>query len=123
MSDLIQLRLHGDLERRRWRSLAEWLGGAVDEGEFAEGADRPPLNRRGFLQLVGAGLALAGLDGCARDLPDKILPYSVRPKEVTPGVPQFYATSMVLDGYATGLVVESHEGRPTKIEGNPDHPA
>jgi molybdopterin-containing oxidoreductase family iron-sulfur binding subunit len=75
--------------------------------------------RRSFLQWMGASLAMAG---CARDLPDKILPYTVRPREVTPGVPNFYATSMVLDGFATGLLVESHEGRPTKIEGNPQHP-
>ena len=63
------------------------------------------------------------LAGCTRDLPEKILPYSTRPREVTPGIPTFYATSMMLDGWATGLLVESHEGRPTKIEGNPDHPA
>ena len=126
MSDeLVQIRLNGAVERRRWRSLSEWFGAPSDDpGEFAPGADLPPLlDRRSFLQLVGAGAALAGLGGCERDLPDKILPYSIRPKEVTPGVPAFYATSMVLDGFATGLVVESHEGRPTKIEGNPDHPS
>ena len=51
------------------------------------------------------------------------MPYVVQPPDFTPGMPVHYATSMVLDGYATGLVVEAHEGRPTKIEGNPDHPA
>ena len=81
------------------------------------------LNRRGFLKALGASLALAGLDGCTRIPAEKILPYVSEPPELTPGIPVHYATSMVLDGYATGLVVEANEGRPTKIEGNPDHPA
>ncbi len=81
------------------------------------------LTRRDFLKLLGASIALAGLDGCTRIPAEKILPYVTQPPELTPGVPLHYATSMVLDGYATGLVVESHEGRPTKVEGNPDHPA
>jgi Fe-S-cluster-containing dehydrogenase component len=81
------------------------------------------LTRRDFLKLLGASIALAGLDGCTRIPGEKIVPYVSQPPEVTPGVPLHYATSMVLDGYATGLVVESHEGRPTKVEGNPDHPA
>ncbi len=51
------------------------------------------------------------------------MPYVVQPPEVTPGVPRHYATATTLDGYATGIVVESHEGRPTKVEGNPEHPA
>src|SRR5438874_5179550 len=86
----------------------------------ASGADA--LGRRGFMKLLGASLALAGLDGCSRMPPRDILPYVDQP-ELTPGMPLYYATSMVLDGYATGLLVESHEGRPTKVEGNPDHPA
>jgi Fe-S-cluster-containing dehydrogenase component/anaerobic selenocysteine-containing dehydrogenase len=81
------------------------------------------LTRRAFLKLLGASIALAGLDGCTRIPGEKILPYVTQPPELTPGSPLHYATSMVLDGYATGLVVESHEGRPTKVEGNPDHPA
>ena len=78
--------------------------------------------RRRFVKLLGASAALAGLDGCTRMPASNILPYVDQP-ELTPGVPQYYATSMVLDGFATGLLVESHEGRPTKVEGNPDHPA
>jgi Fe-S-cluster-containing dehydrogenase component len=81
------------------------------------------LSRRTFLKALGASVALAGLDGCTRIPAEKILPYVTQPPEFTPGTPVHYATSMVLDGYATGLVVEAHEGRPTKIEGNPDHPA
>src|SRR5215831_13963861 len=80
------------------------------------------LSRRDFVKLLGASAALAGLDGCTRMPASNILPYVNQP-ELTPGIPQYYATSMVLDGYATGLLIESHEGRPTKVEGNPEHPA
>ncbi|HEU4700086.1 MAG TPA: 4Fe-4S dicluster domain-containing protein [Gemmatimonadales bacterium] len=92
--------------------------------EFPPGADQPPegMSRRAFLELMGAALALAGASGCFRQPREKILPYVVQP-ELTPGVPRYYATAMELDGYATGLLVESHDGRPTKVEGNPDHPA
>ncbi|HKN66473.1 MAG TPA: 4Fe-4S dicluster domain-containing protein [Gemmatimonadaceae bacterium] len=85
--------------------------------------DSDDLSRRSFVKLLGASLALAGLDGCTRMPAEKILPYVNQPPELTPGVPVYYATSMVLDGFATGLLVEAHDGRPTKIEGNPDHPA
>ena len=81
------------------------------------------LTRRSFLKYVGASMALAGLDGCTRMPGEKILPYVIEPPELTPGVPVHYATSMVLDGYATGLIVKAREGRPIKIEGNPGHPA
>ncbi|HEX4683049.1 MAG TPA: 4Fe-4S dicluster domain-containing protein [Gemmatimonadaceae bacterium] len=81
------------------------------------------LSRRSFLKALGASVALAGLDGCTRMPAEKILPYVNEPPEFTPGIAVHYATSMVLDGYATGLIAETHEGRPTKIEGNPDHPA
>jgi Fe-S-cluster-containing dehydrogenase component len=81
------------------------------------------LDRRDFLRLAGASLALAGLDGCTRLPAEHILPYVDSRPELTPGIAQYYATAMCVDGYATGLIVESHVGRPTKIEGNPDHPA
>ena len=75
------------------------------------------------MQLTGATLGLAGLGGCAMERPRKILPYTKQPAHVLPSEATFYATSMVLDGYASGLLVESHEGRPTKIEANLQHPA
>jgi Fe-S-cluster-containing dehydrogenase component len=81
------------------------------------------LDRRGLLQLLGASAALAGLGACTQSPREKILPYARRPREVTPGVATPYATSMVIDGFALGLLAQSHEGRPTKIEGNPEHPA
>ncbi|HEY4131297.1 MAG TPA: 4Fe-4S dicluster domain-containing protein [Gemmatimonadaceae bacterium] len=90
--------------------------------------DDPPhdhhgMDRREFLRLAGASVALAGLDGCTRMPAEHILPYVDNRPELTPGVAQHYATAMMLDGYATGLIVEAHDGRPTKIEGNHEHPA
>src|SRR5262245_5749404 len=71
---------------------------------------------------MGASLALAGVTACTRQPEEKIVPYVQQPEEIVPGRPLFYATAMSLGGCATGLLVESHEGRPTKAEGNPDHP-
>ena len=82
------------------------------------------LGRRRFLQLLGASIAFAGLSGCqVRQPVETIVPYVRQPEEIVPGKPLFYATAMSLGGYAIGLLVESHEGRPTKVEGNPNHPA
>jgi molybdopterin-containing oxidoreductase family iron-sulfur binding subunit len=83
-----------------------------------------PISRRKFLTLLGASLSLAGLNGCSvRPPAEKIVPYVRSPEELVLGKPLFFATAMPLGGLATGLLVESHEGRPTKVEGNPDHPA
>ena len=79
--------------------------------------------RRNFLKLMGASLALAGLTGCTRQPTEHIAPYIRQPEELIPGKPLFYATATTLHGVATGVLVESHEGRPTKVEGNPEHPA
>ncbi|HTM04320.1 MAG TPA: 4Fe-4S dicluster domain-containing protein [Vicinamibacterales bacterium] len=91
-------------------------------GADTTGSTIDPIARRDFMKLLGASLALAGVDGCTRMPASNIHPYVHQP-ELTPGIAQHYATVMAVDGYATGLLVESHEGRPTKIEGNPDHPA
>ncbi len=80
------------------------------------------MSRRNFLSLMGASVAMAGLAGCRRPV-EKILPYVTQPEEVVPGVAQHYATTMPLGMSAYGVVVETHEGRPTKIEGNPLHPS
>ncbi|MGE0760322.1 MAG: hypothetical protein AB7O38_25130, partial [Pirellulaceae bacterium] len=92
-------------------------------GEFAKGASvwPPSASRRGFLQLMSASLALAGLQGCRRP-EEKILPYVEMPEHIVPGKPLYFATARPWDGHAIGLVVETHEGRPTKIEGNELHP-
>jgi MoCo/4Fe-4S cofactor protein with predicted Tat translocation signal len=82
------------------------------------------MDRRKFLKILGAGLALAGLAGCVNVPAQKIVPYVKSPDaSVIPGQPLYYTTAMTQWGYAMGLLVESHLGRPTKIEGNPDHPA
>jgi len=82
-----------------------------------------PIARRDFLTRMGAAMALAGLGACTRAPREEIVPYVHQPPEVRPGIARFYATAFVLGGYATGILVESHGGRPTKVEGNPAHPA
>jgi molybdopterin-containing oxidoreductase family iron-sulfur binding subunit len=85
--------------------------------------ESPVEGRRNFLKTMGASLALAGLTACTRQPTEHIMPYIRQPEELIPGRPLFYATAMTLSGVANGLLAESHEGRPTKIEGNPEHPA
>ncbi len=112
-----------------WRSLEELAGStAFQEAlhrEFPKGASEwvDSLSRRGFLKVMGASMALAGMTGCVRLPLEPIVPYVRQPEDVIPGRPQFYATAMTLGGYASPLLVESHLGRPTKIEGNDQHPA
>ena len=112
-----------------WRSLEELAGSpAFQEAlhrEFPKGASEwvDSVSRRGFLRVMGASMALAGMTGCVRLPLEPIVPYVRQPEEVIPGRPMFYATAMTLGGYASPLLVESHLGRPTKIEGNDRHPA
>jgi molybdopterin-containing oxidoreductase family iron-sulfur binding subunit len=125
----VRRRLEGAQGRAYWKSLEELAGDpAVEEmlrREFPEQASvfDDPVGRRQFLSLMGASLALAGLTGCTRQPDEKIVPYVKPPEEVVPGRPLFFATAVLDGGYAKGVLVESHLGRPTKIEGNPDHPA
>jgi MoCo/4Fe-4S cofactor protein with predicted Tat translocation signal len=112
-----------------WRSLEELAGSpAFQEAlhrEFPKGASDwvDSVSRRGFLKVMGASMALAGMTGCVKLPLEPIVPYVRQPEEVVPGRPMFYATAMTLGGYANPLLVESHLGRPTKIEGNDRHPA
>ena len=71
---------------------------------------------------MGASVAFAGLAAC-RQPEQSIVPYVRQPENFVPGKPLFFATAMTLGGYAKGVLVESHECHPTKIEGNPDHPS
>ena len=109
-----------------WRSLAQLEGSPeFDEflhREFPQGASelKDPVTRRSFLTLMGASIALAGLAGCRRPV-EKIIPYVNAPEEIVPGIPKFYATSMPFGLSAYGLLVETHESRPTKLEGNSEH--
>ncbi len=112
-----------------WRSLQELAGSEEFQEylhrEFPENASEwiDPVSRRNFLKIMGASLALAGLSACTKQPEEKIVPYVRQPEEIIPGKPLFFATAMTIGGYANGLLVESHMGRPTKAEGNPDHPA
>src|SRR5690349_14614853 len=109
-------------ETGQWRSLEELEGTAEPVAsasqEFPAGASvLDGVSRRNFVQLLGGTLALSGA-ACYRPR-QKIVPYVRRPPEVTPGNPLHFASAWALEGYATGLIVESHAGRPTKVEGNP----
>ncbi|HYG68946.1 MAG TPA: TAT-variant-translocated molybdopterin oxidoreductase, partial [Anaeromyxobacteraceae bacterium] len=112
-------------EKKHWRSLDELEGtAAVQVGEFPEGAAETPegLTRRDFLGVLGATAALASLSACQPPR-ERVVSYVRRPEGVTPSLPLFFATAGNHRGYGVGLVVESREGRSTKLEGNRDHPA
>ncbi len=81
------------------------------------------FDRREMLTLMGASMALAGLTGCVRQPEERVFPYVRPPEESVVGEPLYYATAHLHGGYARGILVESYEGRPTKIEGNELHPA
>jgi MoCo/4Fe-4S cofactor protein with predicted Tat translocation signal len=98
------------LHREFPRQASEWHNGEGD-------------GRRDFLKLMGASLALAGLGACTRQPTEYMMPYVNQPEHDYPGKPLFFASAITQGGYATGVLVESNDGRPTKIEGNPQHPA
>ena len=129
----VRARLEASGGREYWRNLDELAG----TPEFRELLDREfprqaigwsedesgGEGRRNFLKIMGASLALAGLTACTRQPTEHIAPYVRQPEELVPGRPLFYATATLLNGVASGVLAESHEGRPTKVEGNPEHPA
>lgn len=114
--------------KKYWRSVEEF----VDAPEFEEYVKQEypahaeewdnSLSRRNFVKVMGASLALAGLSGCVIQPPEKIVPYVRQDEQLMPGKPLFFATAMTLGGIATGVLGKSYEGRPIKIEGNPEHP-
>jgi MoCo/4Fe-4S cofactor protein with predicted Tat translocation signal len=114
--------------KKYWRSLEELADSPLFEEfvqrEFPQQAEEwnDPVERRTFLKLMGASLALAGLSGCVIQPPEKIVPYVKQPEEEVPGKGLYFATAFSLGGIATPLLARSNEGRPTKLEGNPDHP-
>jgi MoCo/4Fe-4S cofactor protein with predicted Tat translocation signal len=125
----VRRRPDGTGPRRVWKSLDELADAPAFleflHREFPEQASmfEQSKGRREFMTLMGASLALAGLTACTKQPAEKILPYVRQPEQLVPGRPLFFATAAGHDGYARGILVESHEGRPTKIDGNPDHPA
>ena len=106
--------------RARFRALV--TGAEAAASSVAATGRAPVPTRRQFLSTVGASAVAASVGGCIRKPQDKILPYSKRPEDTIPGKPNHFATSMAVGGAVYGLLVESHHGRPTKVEGNPTHP-
>jgi MoCo/4Fe-4S cofactor protein with predicted Tat translocation signal len=114
---------------RYWRSLDE-LSASPEfqeylEREFPEGAsEMDGVDRRHFLKIMAASFALGGigLSGCRRP-ESHFVPYAKSPEHVIPGLPTFYASARPVRGGAVPVVVETHEARPTKIEGNPSYEA
>jgi MoCo/4Fe-4S cofactor protein with predicted Tat translocation signal len=110
-----------------WRSMDEVAQtkafGEYLRQQFPRFADRFEFDRREFLKLMAASLALAGLGACSREPQEKILPYVKAPSDAVAGEPRFFATAVTQGGFALGVLVESNMGRPTKIEGNSSHPS
>src|SRR5947207_1452258 len=126
----VRAKLQSKTGKQYWRTVEELAG----DPQFAELLLREfprqapsewddSVDRRDFLKLMAASLAFAGLSGCGRTPDQYVVPYVKQPEGMVLGKPQFYATAMPFGADAIGLLVESHEGRPTKIEGNPDHPS
>ena len=121
--------LAGKRGRAYWRTLDEMSGTAEFErfleDEFPNRSSLMQIDRRSLLKFMGASMALAGLSGCRSVFmpEDKLVPYVRQPEELVPGTPLYYASTVTMGGYGTGVLVEQHEGRPTKVEGNPAHPA
>ncbi len=126
----VRARLQSKTGKQYWRTLEE----LAEDPKFEELLHREfprqapsewddSVDRRDFLKLMAASLAFAGLSGCGRAPEQHIVPYVKQPDGLVLGKPQFYATAMPFGADAIGVLVESHEGRPTKIEGNPDHPS
>ncbi len=125
----VREKLQNKSGKQYWRTLEE----LADDPQFTELMHREfprhasewddTVERRDFLKLMGASLALAGLAGCGRPDVDHIVPYVKQPDGMVLGKPTYYATAMPFMGGAVGVLAESHEGRPTKLEGNPDHPS
>jgi len=122
----------GSGRRIFWRSLehkaapdaaADQAAGSDVVKQTIDAGDLLKVNRRNFVTLSGAIGALAGLEGCIRRPEEKILPYVAQPEYVNPGIAMHYASVLERQGEALGVLVTSNEGTPTKIEGNPDHPA
>ncbi|HJU26469.1 MAG TPA: TAT-variant-translocated molybdopterin oxidoreductase, partial [Rhodanobacteraceae bacterium] len=125
--DAARTRLRDARGPRYWRSLEEladaegfqaWL-----KTRFPQLAQAAPLDRRDFLKFVGASMALAGLTACSHPPQTELVPYVHGTDEWYAGLPRYFATTLTRNGYGQGVLVRSDEGRPTKVEGNPAHPA
>jgi molybdopterin-containing oxidoreductase family iron-sulfur binding subunit len=127
--DAIRARLASANGPEFWRSLDQVAQTPefqkIVDDEFVPGTSEwtDPVSRRRLVELLGATLGLAGLTACTRQPEEKIVPYVQAPEDVIPGKPLYFASAVTTTGYATGVLVESHTGRPTRVDGNPEHPA
>jgi MoCo/4Fe-4S cofactor protein with predicted Tat translocation signal len=125
----VRAKLRAKSGKQYWRTLEE----LADDPHFEELLHREfprqasewdeTVDRRDFLKLAAASLAFAGISGCGRKPDQLIVPYVKQPDGLILGKPQYYATAMPFGADAIGVLVESHEGRPTHVAGNPDHPS
>lgn len=125
----LRRRLAGLEGRQYWQRLSELLPSTgldklLAADAQADATDPAAVSRRRFLALSAASLGLAGLGGCGVQAPEEeIVPYVRPPEQIIPGMPLYFATAMPSPSGGIGLVVESREGRPLKVEGNPQHPS
>lgn len=123
----VRARLQSKSGKQYWRTIEELAEDPAFEEfmhrEFPRHASEwdNSVDRRDFLKLMGASLAFAGMAGCGAPQ-QHIVPYVTQPDGMIPGNPLFFATTVTTGADSLGILVESHEGRPTKVEGNPDHP-
>ncbi len=114
--------------KRYWRSIDELAGTeefqAAVEREFPAAAQEwvDPVSRRGFMKLMGASMALAGLAGCTKQPDEPIYPYVKAPEDLILGKPNYFATAHPFVTGAVPTLVKSDQFRPIKIDGNPEHP-
>ena len=125
--------MSADQPSRYWKSWEEGPGSSenpsglvqISTGEFPEPLDRPAaqLSRRSFLKTAGFTAAVAAVGaGCSRAPVEKAIPYLVQPEEIVPGVSYYYASGCGGCPAACGVLVKNRDGRPVKLEGNPEHP-
>ena len=126
--DEARARIAGQTGKKYWRSVDE----LADTPAFREALQREfpnqaaewidPVSRRGFLKVMSASLALAGLAGCTKQPDELIYPYVKEPEDLVLGRPVYFATAFPFPTGAVPLLVKSDAYRPIKVDGNPDHP-
>jgi MoCo/4Fe-4S cofactor protein with predicted Tat translocation signal len=126
--DALRAQLAGTRGPQFWRALEELVEQPAGRSRLREAFPQfsqlePSLDRRGFLKLLGASLAMAGLAACSGPPQEQIVPWVHQPEGMSPSLPRFYATTLRHGNDVAGVLVETHQGRPSKIEGNPKHPA
>jgi len=126
--DQVRAKLSGQKGKRFWQSLDDLADTPAFQAAVAEEFPQhsselvDPVSRRGFMKLMGASMALAGLTGCTKQPDETIYPYVKQPEDLVLGKPMYFATSYPFPTGSIPLLVKSDAFRPIKIEGNPEHP-